>query len=99
MLRPLEFGTGGPRLLRFHSWLYEEKKRPPFPKDAASLLPLFPDFYAGGVGGKSKPTPPPTPPKAQDVAVLICVYSIILNLDKGRLQISRAFVKSRPERP
>ncbi len=27
------------------------KKRPPFPQAAASLLPWFPDFYAGGVGG------------------------------------------------
>src|ERR1035437_4682330 len=27
------------------------KKRPPFPKVAASLFPLFPDFQAGGVGG------------------------------------------------
>ncbi|MBI4324532.1 MAG: hypothetical protein HY674_04640 [Chloroflexi bacterium] len=27
------------------------KERPPFPKGALSLLPLVPDFYAGGVGG------------------------------------------------
>jgi len=31
--------------------IHRAKKRPPLPKAAASLLPLFPDFYAGGVGG------------------------------------------------
>src|SRR6266567_7731216 len=30
---------------------HRAKKRPPFPKGAASFLPLFPDFHTGGVGG------------------------------------------------